>query len=314
MQSTIVLPEPSTTRLFPGGSAGAPTSGRTPFGPFSLAWTESAGPRDAPRVLLLHGIYAGAHGYEWRELVPHLSGLRVRVPDLLGAGRSDRPDLAFTPSVVRACVEALIRDCGPDVHVVASSLTGAYALRAVAAGAPVASLTLVTPSGLGEPREHRRGRGAAIAYWLARHTPLGAAMILGLTSRRSVTWFQRNKTYGDPDALTPDEVDETRRAGRLPGAQHLQLAFVCNQLSIDVDPADVAAIQPLVVWAEGQEFVDQAESLAWERAGADVVRVPSGLPQVEEPADLAVRIADHCTQEEARRATSPAHDDQEAHR
>ena len=104
--------------------------GATPFGPFRIAWGE-AGPADGPRVLLLHGLYAGAHGYEWRELAPLLAGsARVRVPDLLGAGASDRPTIEYTPAVLADELAALIADAGPDVHVVASSLTGAHALRA----------------------------------------------------------------------------------------------------------------------------------------------------------------------------------------
>lgn len=50
-------------------------------------------------------------------------------------------------------VDALTRDAGPDSAAVASSLTGAYALRSVVAGAPVRWLTLITPTGLGRPRE-----------------------------------------------------------------------------------------------------------------------------------------------------------------
>ena len=70
--------------------------GSTPVGPFDVRWTE-VGPADAPCVLLLHGLYAGAHSYEWRALTPVLAATsRVRVADLLGAGESDRPDLDFT--------------------------------------------------------------------------------------------------------------------------------------------------------------------------------------------------------------------------
>jgi pimeloyl-ACP methyl ester carboxylesterase len=261
-------------------------TGTTTWEGHVMRWSEDGDP-DGPLVLLLHGIYAGAHGYEWRRLVPELVGrARVRIPDLLGADRSDRPDLAYDPAVVSGVVRALIEDAGPAVHVVASSLTGTYALRVVAAGTPVGSLTLITPSGMGAPREGTSARGAQ-AIHLLRRSPLGRLVVRGLTSAPSVRWFQRNQTYADPAALTEAEVVETRRAGRLPGAEHLQLAFVFGRLAIDVDPASVAAVRPLVVWAHGQGFVDDAERDAWSRAGATVVDVASGLPQVEEPAHLA---------------------------
>ena len=54
---------------------------------------------------------------------------------------------------MQSAVDALIIDAGPDAHVVASSLTGAYALRTVARGVDVGALTLITPTGLGAARE-----------------------------------------------------------------------------------------------------------------------------------------------------------------
>src|SRR3954451_9273694 len=112
-----------------------PERGSTPFGPFQMRWTET-GTGAGPRFLLLHGIYAGAHGYEWRNVVAPLGQVgRVRVADLLRAGASDRPVLDHTAETVQAAVDTLIADAGAGVHVVASSLTGSYALRSAARGA-----------------------------------------------------------------------------------------------------------------------------------------------------------------------------------
>lgn len=278
--------------------------GTTPFGPFTLRWTET-GPATGPVTLLLHGIYAGAHGYEWRELVPLLDGSapgsgpprRVRVADLLGAGHSDRPDLDFDPTVVLGAVRALIADAGPHCQVVASSLTGAYATRVVAEaiepGATPATtprLVLVTPTGLGEAQRHRGARLARAAYALGRHTPFGDAVVAALTSGPSVRWFQRHKSYADPSALHEDEVVETRRAGRLPNAKHLQLAFVTGRLALPLERHDVRAARPLVVWGRGQAFSDDSDIARWQAAGATVVVLPSGLPQVEEPQRLAALL------------------------
>lgn len=244
---------------------------------------------------MLHGLYAGAHSYEWRDFAPVLSRrFRVRVPDLLGAGQSDRPDLEFTRAVVQSSVDALIADMS-GAAVIASSLTGAYALRTLSAaserqGQP-GSLILITPPGMGNHREHAPARLNAVLYELARRTPIGEVIVGGLTSRPSVSWFQRKKTYADEASLEPSEVDETRRAGRLGHAKHLQLAFVFGRLSLDIADSDVARVQPTVVWARGQHFTANDEARAWERAGARVFDVESGLPQVEEPDRLAELIA-----------------------
>ena len=276
--------------------------GETEFGPFTLRWTET-GPSDGPVTLLLHGIYAGANGYEWRDLVPFLDGSvprsdaprRVRVADLLGAGFSDRPDLEYDQGVILGAVRALIADAGPEPLVVASSLTAAYATRVLAemaadTGTPPARLVLVTPTGLGAAQGHPGGLPSRLAYALGRHTPLGDLVVADLTSGPSVRWFQRHKSYADPASLHDEEVTETRRAGRLPNAKHLQLAFVTGRLALPLERAEVRAARPLVVWARGQAFADDADMARWQMAGATVVALPSGLPQVEEPAHLAAVI------------------------
>ena len=266
--------------------------GTTACGPFAMRWQET-GPATAPLVLLLHGIYAGAHSYEWRALIPRLSDrFRVRVPDLLGSGDSDRPDLEYTRAVVQGAVDALILDAGADAHVVASSLTGAYALRSVVAGAPVRALTLITPTGLGAPREQPPGGAVNAVYSVARHTFVGDLLVDALTSAPSVRWFQTNKTYRDPSVLRDAELVETRRAGRLVNAKHLQLAFVFGRLALDLSPDDVERVGPTVIWARAQQFVDQREAQRWRAAGAHVVELDSGLPQVEEPQLVADVIAD----------------------
>ena len=315
MAPTTSALSPTDAPLTPGTSAegsmvptlhGTHTSstrrtGSTRYGPFELRWTET-GPFDGPVTLLLHGIYAGAHGYEWRELVPLLDGSmpgagaphRVRVADLLGAGGSDRPDLEYDPAVVLGAVRALIGDCGPDCTVIASSLTGAYATKAIADSirpgdtpADTPRLVLVTPTGLGDAQRRRGGLVARAAYAVGRHTPIGDLAVAALTSGPSVRWFQRNKTYSNPEALHEDEVVETRRAGRLPNGKHLQLAFVTGRLALPLSRADVRAARPLVVWARGQAFSEDSDMALWQAAGATVVAVPSGLPQVEEPGRLA---------------------------
>jgi pimeloyl-ACP methyl ester carboxylesterase len=264
--------------------------GSTRFGPFTIRWTE-VGPRDAPRVLLLHGVYAGAHSYEWRRLVPVLAQrFRVRVPDLLGAGASDRPNIEYTPEVLTGVVSALIRDTGHNCQVVASSLTAAHAVRAVRDDAPAAALTLITPTGLGR-RRPAPPRWIGSMFELLRSTPVGNLLLIALTSSRSVRWFQTHRTYRDPGFLDDEELRETKRAGRERGAKHLQLAFVFDRLSIEVDHEVIGDVAPTVIWATGQRFTDNAEADAWRAAGAAVVEVDSGLPQVEDPAGIARVIA-----------------------
>lgn len=259
--------------------------GSTSVGPFDVRWNEY-GPGGGPLVLLLHGIYAGASSYEWRSIVPLLAEThRVRVPDLLGFGMSDRPDLEWTPAVLTRMVGRLIeaaRSDDPEVLVVASSLTGAHAVRAMADHSRL-RLVLITPTGLGDAQRDTSGLLGRLVYGVGRHTPLGDVFVHALSSGPSVRWFQQNQTYQDPDVLTEEEVVQTRTTARLPNAKHVQLAFVTNRLALALTPHEVEVLSPRVLWGSGQKFVDPSDPDRWRSAGADVTEVADGLPQVESP-------------------------------
>jgi pimeloyl-ACP methyl ester carboxylesterase len=106
-----------------------------------------AGPRDAPPVVMLHGL-----GATNASLLPCLADLardhRVIAPDLPGFGNSAAPRVAYTPAWFAAWVEDLMRqvDARPAV-VLGNSLGGRIAIEAgLAHPRSVRGLVLLTPS------------------------------------------------------------------------------------------------------------------------------------------------------------------------
>ena len=292
---------------------GTMTTGTTSYGPFTLRWQEADGAdgaADRPRILLLHGIYASASSFEWEPLVPFLAErFRVRSADLLGFGASDHPDLEHTPEVVLGAVRALIEDAADRDHppiVVASSLTGAYAVRAAASGSAVERLAMVTPTGLGGAQTRASGAGGRAFYAFARHTPVGDVLSRALTSRPSIGWFLRQQSYVDATQVTDEVVDRYHELGKVPNAKQAQLAFVAGVLALPLEPSEVAVTSPFVVWAKGQAFSRDRDAQRWREAGAEVVSVDAGLPQSEAPAELAALLLDHL---DPGTAAGPADDD-----
>ncbi len=264
------------------------TDGATNFGPFAMRWSEAG---HGPPMLLLHGIYAGANAGEWDALAPLLQPQRsVRAADLLGCGRSDHPDLAYDTHVVASAVAALIRDCDPSVHVVASSLTGAYALRAVAEGARVSRLSLITPTGLGGAQTRRAPGWAGATYAVGRHTPLGDVVTLGLGSRPSVRWFLRNQAFADPDKVPDSLIERYHDAAYTTNAKHITLAFVTGRLALPLDASEVGKVRPDVIWATRERFSNARDAEAWQAAGATVTTLDAGLPQWECPDKVATAL------------------------
>lgn len=110
------------------------------------------GPKDGPVVLLVHGGVVGGFGFEnWRQPLAD-AGYRVLVPDLLGYGYSERPDIDYTKAFYTRQLRDLISGLGVTgpINIVGASLGGAIATDYAAAYASdVASVGLMAPSGLG---------------------------------------------------------------------------------------------------------------------------------------------------------------------
>ncbi|MFI5588490.1 haloalkane dehalogenase [Amycolatopsis sp. NPDC051758] len=49
---------------------------------------------DGAPIVFLHGNPGSSHG--WRHVLPHVGGGRLITPDLIGMGRSDKPDIDYT--------------------------------------------------------------------------------------------------------------------------------------------------------------------------------------------------------------------------
>jgi hypothetical protein len=178
------------------------------------------------------------------------------------------------------------------VHVVASSLTAAYAVRAISSGAPVSRLTLLTPTGLGRPQTRLPSTLADLLYAISRHTPLGDLFTQVLGSRLSVRWFLEHQAYGDRRKVTDAAVDSYHRATHQRNAKHLALAFVFGRLALPLDDTEVKRCEPDVLWAGADGFSPKTDAQAWTDARAHVVIFEGvGLPQAEVPelvADLVI--------------------------
>ena len=76
----------------------------TPTGPLKFHYV-AAGPKDAPRVILLHGFPDFA--YTWREVVPLLLGeYRVIAPDMRGYGATGKPRKGYDLDTLAADIIA----------------------------------------------------------------------------------------------------------------------------------------------------------------------------------------------------------------
>lgn len=217
-------------------------------------------------VVLLHGIYAGASGYEWRKNFDTLSEhFQVYAPDWLGFGLSDKPRIRYTASQYIEQLEQFLRTVVKEpCALVASSLACAYAVQA-AADAPeqVTDLTLVCPTGFRHLAKDPDAKTEAI--YQATHAPLlGTTVYNGVTSLPSLRWYLMNQTYFDPSYVDDALLDHYSTASHQYGSQNAPPSFFSGLLNHSVAEAFPNLTQPLrLVWGREAQMTPLSDAEAF---------------------------------------------------
>lgn len=213
-----------------------------------------AGEPDAPPLLLVHGVYAGASSYEFRKNFHELAeDFQVYALDLLGCGLSDRPRRSYGPEDVAAQVEDFAREeIGVPVHLIANSLSAALVVP-VAVGSPrlFKKLILICPTGLGS-LDRSSGRLGDVIHGLFRTPVLGDSLYHAIVSRRGIRYYLGSMAYHDPTFIIDRLVEDYYCTSHQSGAKYFPAAFVSGKLNLGL--ADLWPRVPhksLVVW--GQE-------------------------------------------------------------
>lgn len=202
-------------------------------------------------LVLLHGVGAGESSYEWRHNFAALSEhFRVYAVDLPGFGRSARRDIAYTADIYITALLDFLRDVVQEpAYVVASSLSGAYAVK-LAALRPelVGRLVLVCPTGL-ERLLRPWPVLSPLAFGAFNIPAYGESLYNGIASRGYIESYMRQNLYVDPARVTPTLVDHYYRSAHQPGGQYALRSFLSGLLTCDINRTYPEIEQPLlVVW------------------------------------------------------------------
>jgi pimeloyl-ACP methyl ester carboxylesterase len=250
-------------------------------------------------VLLVHGIYGGASSYEYRKLFPLLGAhRRVTAFDLLGCGRSDRPNIGYSAELYTELIADALTEFGggEPVTLVGSSIGAAFAIRAAALTKTLVShLVLICPTGLAGILDRPPNGGQRFVTDLIRTPLLGEALFNALGSRPSIRFFL-GQTYADAAEVTPEIVDHYYVVAHQPGARFAPGHFVGGLLNCNV-ARDLPFVEApvLVCWGERASrfspLANAGEYVKLAQHGKLVTFPNSGLlPHEEEPAAAARAI------------------------
>ncbi len=259
----------------------------TPYG--SLFYTVRG---EGPSLLLLHGIYAGASSYEWQASFQALSErFRVYAVDLLGFGKSDKPEGPYTAELMEAVIEDFVRHVpGCGTLAIANSLSAAWTLHLSAHHPELfGGLVVVNPTGLRTLAE-APGPSAQRRFRLLSAPVLGDAFYDAVASRASIRYYLEEKTFYNPRLVDDAMIRHYWTSAHQPGAEIGARSFISGMLNrpiADVLPQIQTSLG--IVWGAHnayQDLLDEAEAFAKRtpRALSRVLENTAGLPQSEDPA------------------------------
>jgi len=196
-----------------------------------------AGPADGKAVMLLHGW--PQTWYEWRHVIPALTGAGYRViaPDLRGLGDSGRPAEGYDKKTIAGDLRQLLEALSIERLLLVGHDWGGPTAFALATSLPhaVERFVLVDVVIPGDGGDFSQG-GARWHHAFHRTPDLPEALVAG-REEIYLSWFYREFAYR-PDAVPPEALAEFLRTYRQPGALRAGFAFY---RALPQDAADNAA-------------------------------------------------------------------------
>ncbi|MCA9594001.1 MAG: alpha/beta hydrolase [Myxococcales bacterium] len=167
-----------------------------PFGRHRVSYREMG---SGPPLLLVHGLMTTSYSFRY-VMKPLAERYRLIVPDLVGAGRSDKPDVSYDPQAMATWISELVRALDLEgCLAIGNSLGGYLCMRAVVSHPQLFSrLVNLHSPGLPEPR--LRALAAALAV------PGAQRALAAFARRKPERWVHKNVHYFDETLKSREEA------------------------------------------------------------------------------------------------------------
>lgn len=220
---------------------------------------------DRPPLLLIHGF--GASTDHWRKNIAGLQHeFEVWAVDLLGFGRSAKPDWQYSGDLWRDQLHEFIQTVIQRPVVLAGNSLGGYASLCVAAQRPESAKGLVLLNSAGPFTDAQTGSASeqssfqkAIAE-VARTVllqPLPSWLLFQYVRRPATIRRTLEQVYLDRSAITDQLVEDIRRPSGDPGAAQVFASVFKSPRGETIDTLLEQLKHPLLLlWGEGDPWMN----------------------------------------------------------
>ena len=245
-----------------------------------------------PSLVFLHGFGGGSSAYEWSKVYPAFAAeYRTLAPDLIGWGRSEHPARNYqVDDYITTLIEFIEKTCDSPTDVIASSLTGAIAIRAAIARPDLfKSLILTTPSGLSDFGQNYRNSFFAQLV----NTPILDRLLYstGIATDGGIRSFLEQRQFADSRRVYQEIVDAYLASALEPNAEYAALSFVRGDLCFDLSLYITGLTTPTaIIWGEKSQFTSPDIGQRLANLNPEAIKVFQSLenvgltPQLEIPA------------------------------
>jgi pimeloyl-ACP methyl ester carboxylesterase len=234
---------------------------------FTIAYRE-AGPKGAPKLLLLHGFPSSGHMF--RDLIPLLSDrFHIVAPDLPGFGQSDMLEHGATFERIAQVIDRFTEVIGFDRFAIYIFDYGAPTGLRIALKHPERITAIISQNGNAYEEGLSEGWNPIQAYW-KDPSQANRGALRAFLAPESVIW-QYTHGVSDPSAVSPDGYGLDNFYLTRPGAHEVQLdLFGDYKSNVALYPAFQAyfrAHKPpfLAVWGKNDPFFLPAGAEAYKR-------------------------------------------------
>lgn len=221
------------------------------------------GHRDRPPLLLVHGF--GASTDHWRKNIHQLQAdFDVWAIDLLGFGRSAKPDQLYSGTVWRDQLQHFIQEVIGRPAVIAGNSLGGYASLCVAADHPESVAGLVLLNSAGPFQDTTPPKPPSPLQSAIRQTiqtillqPFPSWLLFQYVRQRRNIRKTLQQVYVDQSVVTDQLIEDIRRPAGDPGAARVFASVFKSPKGDSVDTLLSRMSAPLLLlWGEGDPWMD----------------------------------------------------------